>query len=145
MPSLNHSIRRCVIGRDLDPTDSLTIKKPKHFSLKLSTTVNHHSPKDPMSTNDIFLDKRYNRLRFLVCNSPSFRPAAHIISGHHQVFLSFSYRHVSDVNCPLLYQTIRSYRVHGLFFSPYSSELAFLTGLNVVHDVLVAAVPKIPL
>src|SRR6266487_5049922 len=116
MPSLNHSIHRCMIGRDLDPADSPTIKKPKHFSLKLSTTVNHYSPKDPMSTNDVFLDKRCNRLYFLVCNSPSFRPATHIISGHHQVFLSFSCRHVSDVNCLLLHQTIGSYRVHGLFF-----------------------------
>src|SRR6266536_6144609 len=130
MSSLNHSIYKYIISRDLDLINSLTIKKPKHFSLKLSTTVNYYSPKDLMSTNDVFLDKRYNRLCFLVCNSPSFRLAAHIISGHYQVFLPFSCQYVSDVNRLLLYQPIRSYRVYGLFFPPYSSELAFLTGLN---------------
>ena len=83
MPSLNHSIHRYVIGRDLDSTDSLTIKKPKYFFLKLSTTINYYSLKDPISINDIFLDKRYNRLYFLVYNSPSFRLATHIISGHY--------------------------------------------------------------
>src|SRR6266536_160838 len=145
MPSLNHSIHRYVIGRDLDPADSLTIKKSKHFSLKLSTTINYYSLKDPISINDVFLDKRCNRLCFLVCNSPSFRLATYIILGHYQVFLSFSYWHISDVNCLLLYQTIRSYMVYDLFFSPYSSELAFLTGLNVVHDVLVVTMSKIPL
>ncbi len=83
MPSLNHSIRRCIIGRDLDPINSLTIEKPKHFSLKLSTTINYHSLKDPISTNDVFLDKRYNCLCFLVYNSPSFRLATYIILGYY--------------------------------------------------------------
>ncbi len=83
MPSLNHSIYRYVIGRDLDPTNSLTIKKPKYFFLKLSTTINYYSLKDPMSINDVFLDKRYNCLCFLVCNSPSFRLATYIILDYY--------------------------------------------------------------
>ncbi len=83
MPSLNHSIYKYVISRDLDSTNSLTIKKPKHFFLKLSTTINYYSLKDPMSTNNVFLDKRYNRPYFLVCNSSSFRLATYIILGYY--------------------------------------------------------------
>ncbi len=83
MSSLNHSIYKYIISRDLDLINSLTIKKPKHFSLKLSTTINYYSLKDLMSTNDVFLDKRYNCLYFLVYNSPSFKLVTYIILSYY--------------------------------------------------------------
>jgi hypothetical protein len=72
-----------VVGRDLESTNSLSIKKPKHFFLKLSTSINYYSLKDSMSIDNVFLDKRYNCLYFLVYNSPSFNLAAYIILGHY--------------------------------------------------------------
>ncbi len=83
MPSLNYSICRYIISRDLDSTNSLIIKKPKYFFLKLSTTINYYSLKDPMSINNVFLDKRYNRPCFLVYNSLSFRLVTYIILGYY--------------------------------------------------------------
>jgi len=72
-----------VIDRDLDSVNSLTIKKPKYFFLKLSITINYYSLKDLMFTNNVFLDKRYNRPYFLVCNNPSFKLATYIILGYY--------------------------------------------------------------
>ncbi len=83
MSSFNHSIYRYVIGRDLDSTNSLTIKKPKYFFLKLSITINYYSLKDPMFINDVFLNKRYNCLYFLVYNSLNFRLVTYIILGYY--------------------------------------------------------------
>src|SRR5215469_6706992 len=125
--SLNHSVCGRMVGRNLHSANSPTIEKPKHFFLELPTSVNYHSPKDSMSTDDIFPDKHCNCLCLFVCNSPGLNPAAHVISGNHQVFLPFSCWHISDVNCPFLHQPIGSCRVHGLLFSSCSSELAFFT------------------
>ena len=72
-----------MVGRDLESTNSLSIKKPKHFFLKLSTSINYYSLKDSMSIDNVFLDKRYNYLYFLIYNSLSFNLATYIILGYY--------------------------------------------------------------
>ena len=57
MTSLNHSIYRSVVYRDLDFINSISIKKINYFAFKLSSFIKNYSLEDFVIANNVFLNK----------------------------------------------------------------------------------------
>jgi hypothetical protein len=57
MTSLDYSIYRSVVYRDLDSINSLSIKKIDYFAFKLSSFVKNHLLEDSIIVNNVFLNK----------------------------------------------------------------------------------------
>jgi hypothetical protein len=55
--SLNYSIYRSVVYRDLDSINSLSIKKIDYFAFKLSFSIKNYSLEDSIIVNNVFLNK----------------------------------------------------------------------------------------
>jgi hypothetical protein len=57
MTSLNYSIYRSIIYRDLNSINPLFIKKINYFAFKLSFFIKNYLLKDSIIINNIFLNK----------------------------------------------------------------------------------------
>jgi hypothetical protein len=55
--SLNYSIYRSVVYRDLDSINSLFIKKIDYFAFKLSSFIKNYLLEDFIIVNNVFLNK----------------------------------------------------------------------------------------